>query len=97
MEALAFYNNTILSYWHDMGAEGDKVLDQDRIMFSSVMELTHKAGKDAVFEDPGGSDVFFYRDGVFYFEEDYYDYCMGNHLKPILDKYNCVRFDGIPM
>jgi len=90
-----FYYNNVLSYifFH----KGDVVV-QYKVMLSSVMELARISNKEALFTS-NEEDAFFYKNGVFFFEKDFYHAFMDSQrpYKAILEKYSCVEFDGKPL
>jgi len=90
-----FYSNNMLSYtfFH----KGD-IVTQYKVMLSSVMELARISNKEALFT-VNEEDAFFYKNGVFFFEKDSYDFFMDSQrpYKAILEKYSCVEFDGKPL
>jgi len=90
-----FYSNNMLSYtfFH----KGD-IVTQYKVMLSSVMELTRISNKEALFT-VNEEDEFFYKNGVFFFKKDAYDFYMDSQrpYKTILEKYSCVEFDGKPL
>jgi len=90
-----FYYNNVLSYtfFH----KGD-IVTQYKVMLSSVMELTRISNKEALFT-VNEEDEFFYKNGVFFFKKDAYDFYMDSQrpYKAILEKYSCVEFDGKPL
>ena len=90
-----FYHNNMLSYTFFNG--GDVVM-QYKVMLSSVMELARISNKEALFTS-NEEDAFFYKNGVFFFEKDFYHAFMDNQrpYKAILEKYSCVEFDGKPL
>ena len=90
-----FYCNSRLTYrFHKFVDEGECII-QYKVMLSSVMELARISNKEALFTS-NGEDTFFYKNGVFFFEKDAYDFYMDNQrpYKAILEKYSCVEFDG---
>jgi len=71
---------------------------QYKVMLSSVMELARISNKEALFTS-NEEDAFFYKNGVFFFEKDFYHAFMDSQrpYKAILEKYSCVEFDGKPL
>jgi len=95
-----FYCNNTLTYSFEKKWMDDEKIDIDsqyNIMLSSVMELARISNKEALFIGPGGEDVFFYKNGTFFFESESYDEFMSGPEKAILEKYSCVEFDGKPL
>jgi|GEM_PF-1856873 len=91
------YVNEILTF--SCGNYNDEAVAANRHkkMLSIVLELVSESGKDAIFIDQVGNEIFFYTDGVFYFGQrsfDMYTVKYPDRYQGILGQFQCVAFSG---
>jgi len=89
-----FHCNYILSYDLEKNVEQDEAIIQYKLLLSSVMELTKISHREVLFTI-NSEDAFYYKNGIFFFEKNFYNFIeINQHYKGILQKHECEIFDG---
>lgn len=91
-----FFYNELLSYRFEKNLNEQQLNIQYNAMLASVFKVAKYLNTEVLFTGSGGEDKFIFKNQKYIVESSYYEYLNDTH-KNIVENYDCLKFDGIPL